>query len=212
MRCGYCHNPDTWELGVGESKSSDELIEDIVRYNRYIDGVTISGGEPLMQIDFVIDLFKKLRKKGLSTCLDTSGILFDKSNVSFVDKIDELLEFCDLVILDIKHIDDNQHKTLTGHSNQNVLDFAQYLDSKNIDLWLRYVLVPTVNDSEDVIYRWKDFSDKLNNVRKIEVLPYHRLGIDKYKKMGIDYKFKDIPEPSYELLNKVKKLLEKGDI
>lgn len=211
MRCGYCHNPDTWNIGVGEDKSTESLVNDILRYTRYIEGVTVTGGEPLLQIDFVTELFEKVKSKGLTTCLDTSGILFDESNVEFKEKIDKLLKFCDLVLLDIKHIDDEEHKKLTGFSNKNVLDFATYLSKKNINVWLRYVLVPGVNDSDDILFRWKEFADSLSNVKKVEVLPYHKLGIEKYNKLGIDYRFKDINEPSIELIRKVKNLLNKGE-
>lgn len=208
MRCAYCHNPDTWQLGVGEEYSESELLEDIVKYKRYIDGITVSGGEPLMQIDFLIDLFKIVKDNGLTTCLDTSGILFDKNNPQFVEKLDKLLTFCDLVILDIKHIDDEKHRGLTGFSNKNVLEFAKYIDSKNIKIWLRYVLVPTINDEDDIVEQWKNFANGLNNVENIEVLPYHKLGIEKYKKMGLEYRLKDIPEPPKELVKKTKEKLE----
>ena len=211
MRCAYCHNPDTWQIGVGNTKTTNELLEDIKKYTRYIDGITVSGGEPLMQIDFVIDLFQKVKAIGLSTCIDTSGILFDENNPDFLSKIERLILCCDLVILDIKHIDTVQHKQLTGFDNENVLKFARYLDSKNVNICLRYVLVPSINDSDDIIDRWKNFSNSLHNVCKIEVLPYHKLGLEKYEKLGIEYKLRHISEPSAELLEKVRKELEKGD-
>ena len=211
MRCAYCHNPDTWEVGVGEKKDTNELLVDILKYTRYIEGITVSGGEPLMQIDFLIDLFEKVKAKGLTTCLDTSGILFDKNNKAFVSKIDKLLNLCDLVMLDIKHIDADEHKKLTGRSNDNVLEFAKYVDSKGVNMWLRYVLVPTINDSEEIVSRWKNFADTLKNVSKVEVLPYHKLGIEKYKKLGLDYRLEGIPEPNKDLVEKVKKELDKGE-
>ena len=208
LRCAYCHNPDTWEMDVGEEKTTDELVEDILKYTRYIDGITVSGGEPLLQIDFLIDLFAKIKDCGLTTCIDTAGSIFDKNNAELVGKIDRLLTLCDLVMLDIKHINSEEHKKLTGMSNNNVLEFAKYVDSKNIDMWLRYVLVPTINDSDDIVDSWKNFADTLKSVSKIEVLPYHKLGIDKYKKLGIDYKLENIPEPTKELIDKVRKELE----
>ena len=211
LRCAYCHNPDTWQVGVGEEKDTDELVEDILKYTRYIEGITVSGGEPLMQIDFLIDLFEKVKANNLTTCIDTSGILFDKNNKQFVSKIDKLLNLCDLVMLDIKHIDNEEHKKLTTHSNTNVLEFAKYVDSKNVNMWLRYVLVSTINDSDEVVARWKSFADGLNNVSKIEVLPYHKLGIEKYKKLGLEYRLEGIPEPDKDLIEKVKKELDKGE-
>lgn len=208
LRCAYCHNPDTWTVGAGEEKSTEELLEDILKYTRYIEGITVSGGEPLLQIDFLIELFEKVKAKGLTTCIDTAGSIFDKNNPVLVDKIDKLLTLCDLVMLDIKHIDSDKHKDLTGMANDNILDFARFVNSKNVDMWLRFVLVPTINDSEDVITRWKEFANSLTSVSKIEVLPYHKLGIDKYKKLGIEYRLKDIPEPTKELIDKVRNELE----
>ena len=208
IRCAYCHNPDTWMVGAGEEKSTDELLEDVLKYTRYIEGITVSGGEPLLQIDFLIELFEKVKARGLTTCIDTAGSVFDKNNLALVDKIDKLLTLCDSVMLDIQHIDSKQHKELTGISNDRVLDFAKFVDSRSIEMWLRYVLVPTINDSEDIVARWKEFANGLKSVSKIEVLPYHKLGIDKYKKLGVDYRLENIPEPTKELIDKVRKELE----
>lgn len=203
FRCAYCHNPDTWNL-EGKGYSVDELIEDISKYRRYIEGVTITGGEPLMQVDFVIELFEKVRNLGLNTCIDTNGSL----DLIGIEKLDKLIEVCDLFMLDIKHISDDKHINLTGKSNKNVLDFAKYLSEKNIDTWLRYVLVPDINDDDETLIKWRQFADSLNNVKKIELLPYHRLAIDKYKKLGIEYKLKDTLEPTREMITKAKKLLK----
>ena len=198
FRCSYCHNPDTFEFAGGSEQSVEELVEDICKYKRYIQGVTISGGEPLLQIDFLIELFERLKQEGLTTCIDTNGGIFNKDDEKLLIKIDKLLSVTDLVMLDIKHIDDQSHIRLTGKSNKNVLEFAKYLSSKNQDMWLRYVLVPTINDSKETITEWKKFADSLKNVKKIEVLPYHRLAIEKYEKLGIEYKLKDILEPTQE--------------
>lgn len=206
FRCLYCHNPDTWECAQGEEKDVDELLLDIVKYKRYIEGVTVSGGEPLLQMDFLIDLFEKVKKEGLTTCIDTNGSVFDKDDT---EKLDKLLSLTDLVLLDIKHIDNNKHKKLTGKSNINTLEFAKYLDLKNIDVWLRYVLVPTINDDVDTLLKWKEFSDSLNNVKKIEILPYHKLAISKYEKLGIDYPIKAINEPTKEDIKKTEDILLK---
>lgn len=206
FRCLYCHNPDTWEFSEGKDYDVKDLVEDICKYKRYIEGVTISGGEPLMQIDFLIELFTEIKKEGLTTCIDTNGGI-DLNNYSIKEKIDKLLEVTDLVLLDIKHIRNDDHLKLTGKSNENVLKFARYLSDKNKDMWLRYVLVPTVNDSEDVVLEWKAFADGLKNVRKVEVLPYHKLAIPKYEKLGIDYPLKDIVEPTRTEIEKVENLL-----
>lgn len=200
-RCLYCHNPDTWMCG-GDEYSSEELVADIAKYSRYIDGITITGGEPLLQIDFVIDIFEKVKALGLTTCLDTNGSIFDES------KIDKLIDVCDLFMLDIKHIDDEKHKSLTGFSNKNVLKFARYLSDKNKPTWIRYVLVPTINNDEATLIKYREFIDNLTNVQKIEVLPYHRLGIEKYDKLNIEYKIKNIKEPSEQEINLAKRILK----
>lgn len=207
FRCAYCHNPDTWSVSGGYLQTVDDLVEDILRYKRYIQGVTVSGGEPLMQMEFVTELFKQVKSHGLDTCLDTSGSIFNKSDQNIVDKIDKLLEYTDLVMLDIKHIDGAKHKELTGQDNTNVLDFARYLSDKNIDSYLRYVLVPTINSDVETLKNWKQFAETLKNIKKIEILPYHRLAIDKYKKLGIVYKLEDISEPTQEEINIAEKIL-----
>ena len=208
FRCKYCHNPDTWNCQGGTKHSVGELVEDICKYKRYIQGVTVSGGEPLLQIDFVTELFKRVKEEGLETCVDTSGSIFNKNNKEVVYKIDKLLEVCDLVMLDIKHIDNQKHVELTGKPNENVLDFAQYLAYKNKNVWLRYVLVPTINEDEETLLAWKSFAGSLKNIDKVEILPYHRLALEKYKKLGIEYPIKDILEPTKEQIEKAKKILE----
>ena len=207
MRCAYCHNQDTWNIGCGEERDTDLLVQDIARYTRYIEGVTVSGGEPLLQVDFLIELFQKVHGFGLNTCVDTSGIVFNRNNPEILSKIDKLIDCCDLFMLDIKHIDDQKHKDLTTQSNKNILDFARYLDEKGKEVWLRYVLVPSINDDEESLIRWKQFADELHNVTKIEVLPYHRLGIEKYEKLGINYKLSKISEPTQEQIINVKNIL-----
>ena len=207
MRCAYCHNPDTWECGNGKDWETDDLVREIIKYKRYITGVTVSGGEPLLQIDFVKELFEKVRKEGLTTCLDTSGATFDKNNPKVVEKIDGLMSVCDLVLLDIKHIDRDKHIALTGRDNANILDFAEYLSGIGKDMWLRYVLVPTINDDMDTVHRWKNFVETLATVKKIEVLPYHRLALEKYKALGIPYRLDGILEPTAEQVMCVDKIL-----
>ena len=208
FKCLYCHNPDTWEFSQGKDYNVKELVDDICKYKRYIEGITVSGGEPLLQIDFLIQLFTEVKKEGLTTCIDTNGGVFDKNNEALLDKIDQLLEVTDLVMLDIKHIDDEAHTKLTGKSNKSVLEFAKYLSEKKKDVWLRYVLVPTINDSDDIVLEWKAYADSLKNVKKIEVLPYHRLAISKYEKLGIEYPLKDIVEPTIADIQRIEKLLK----
>lgn len=207
FRCKYCHNPDTWNCMGGTIQSVQEVFEDIIKYKRYIQGVTLSGGEPLLQIDFVIELFSMLKKEGLDTCIDTSSQTFDPSNLELMAKFDKLMDVCDYILLDIKHIDDSKHRWLTGWSNQCVLDFAKYVDSKNKTMWLRYVLVPGFNEDNDSLNKWKNFANTLTNVAKIEVLPYHKMALDKYKKLGMDYALTDTIEPTKEMVDNANKLL-----
>ena len=210
LRCLYCHNPDTWTQDNSIIQSADEVISQALKYRGYFEnggGVTVTGGEPLLQIDFVIELFKKLKNENIHTALDTSGILFDKNNPELLKKYDELIKYTDLVLLDIKHIDSNEHIKLTGKSNKNVLDFASYLSNNNIHMWIRHVLVPTITLNDEYLIKTKEFIDTLKTVDKIEVLPYHTMGIVKYQNLGIDYKLKGINPPTKEEIRHAKYLL-----
>ena len=210
LRCLYCHNPDTWTQDNALIYSSDDVLKEALKYRGYFEnggGVTISGGEPLVQIDFVTELFKKLKKYNIHTALDTSGILFDKNNNELIAKFDELIKYTDLVLLDIKHIDNDEHIKLTGKSNKNVLDFAKYLSDNNIHMWIRHVLVPTITLNDSYLIKTKEFIDTLKTVDKIEVLPYHTMGIVKYENLGIDYRIKDINPPTKEEVRHAKYLL-----
>ena len=210
MRCKFCHNPDTWEMDAGNQYSSDECIEKILKYKNYISsgGVTVSGGEPLVQIDFVCELFEKLKKLNIHTCLDTSGIIFNKSNDELIKKFDKLAQFTDLVLLDIKHINPKAHKELTNFSNENILEFAKYLSDKKIPTWIRCVLVPGVNSDIETLKNTRKFIDTLKNVEKVEVLPYHNLAEHKYEKLGIEYPFKNIEIPTEKEINLAKEILK----
>ncbi len=211
FRCRYCHNPDTWNCNQGTTQQIDALVEDILKYKRYIQGVTLSGGEPLLQIEFVTELFSRLKQNGLDTCIDTSGQTFKNNDEKVKNNIDKMLNVCDYILLDIKHIDNDKHIWLTGKSNKEVLDFAKYVDSKGKKLWLRYVLLPGFNDDEESLSRWKAFADGLN-VEKIELLPYHKMAIEKYKKLGIKYSLEETAEPTKEQIEFAKKILNiKGE-
>ncbi len=213
MRCLYCHNPDTWDTLGGEETSIEDILSQIEKYKHYFGkdgGVTLTGGEPLMQIDFAIRLFEKLKEQNINTCIDTSGVLFGQ-NKETDDKIDKLLKLTDLVLLDIKHIDSAKHQKLTGHKNENILDFAKYLDKNNIPMWVRYVLVPTLTDDVEDVKKLKQFLDTLNNVQKIEVLPYHTMGKEKYRKLNLDYKLENITPPTKKLVDVVSNILTGGD-
>ena len=211
FRCRYCHNPDTWNCNQGTIQSIDDLVEDILKYKRYIQGVTLSGGEPLLQIEFVTELFSRLKENGLDTCIDTSGQTFKNDDEKVKNNIDKMLDVCDYILLDIKHIDEDKHRWLTGSSNKEVLDFAKYVNSKGKKLWLRYVLLPDFNDDEESLSKWKVFADTLN-VDKIELLPYHKMAIEKYRKLGINYSLEKTAEPTKEQIEFAKKILNiKGE-
>lgn len=210
LRCLYCHNPDTWTQDNAKIMSDIEIVNEAMKYKGYFangGGVTITGGEPLVQIDFVTSVFKLLKQKGVHTALDTSGILFDKNNNIMMEKIKELMKYTDLVLLDIKHIDDNEHIKLTSKSNKNVLDFARFLSDNNHHMWIRHVLVPGITLNDEYLTKLKEFIDTLNNVDKIEILPYHTMGIVKYKNLGIKYPLDGVNPPSKEDVKHAKEIL-----
>ena len=191
MRCQYCHNPDSWTTTENKKMSVDEILEKYEGVKEFLrnGGLTVTGGEPLLQIDFVTELFKKAKEKQIHTALDTSGILFNRKNTL---KIDELLKYTDLVMLDIKHIDDSEHKKLTGMPNLNILDFAKYLSEKNIPVWIRHVVVPEITYNEKYLSELGEFLSTLNNIKALDVLPYHNMAIPKYENLGINYSLKDL--------------------
>ncbi len=209
MRCLFCHNPDTWALD-GKDMTIDDLILQVHKYDNYYKnggGVTLSGGEPLMQIDFVIELFERLKQENIHTCLDTSGVTFSR-NPDVIQKFDRLIKVTDLVLLDIKHIDNQSHKKLTAHTNENILDFARYLSDNKVPVWIRYVLVPTINSDEKSLRELRQFLDSLDTIENIEILPYHTMGVDKYKSLGLGYKLKDINPPTQEQIDIASKILK----
>ncbi|MDE6104316.1 MAG: pyruvate formate lyase-activating protein [Clostridia bacterium] len=209
MRCKYCHNPDTWNLNGGKEYSAQEVAQTVLKYKSYLSrgGVTVSGGEPLLQIQFVTELFTILKQHGIHTAVDTSGITFDKTDKQSVSLHEKLLEVTDLVLLDIKHIDDTEHKRLTGFSNSHALDFAKFLSDRGIPVWIRYVLVDGITDNDEYLKSLKQFIDTLKNVQAVEVLPYHGMGETKYKKLGIKYALEGMKPPSAERIANARKIL-----
>lgn len=200
MRCQYCHNPDTWKTGTGTIVTADELLDRAERFRPYWGaegGITVSGGEALLQIDFLLELFTKARQRHITTCLDTSAQPFRRTP-PFFDKFQRLMAVTDTVLLDIKHIRDAEHRTLTGHTNANILDCARYLSERNVPMWIRHVLVPDITDREDYLHELAAFISTLRNVRRVEVLPYHTLGVFKYQELGIAYPLPDVPPPTAE--------------
>ena len=209
MRCQYCHNPDTWKRG-SETYSADEVLKRAEKYKSYWGkegGITVSGGEPMMQLPFVTELFEKAKKKGINTCLDTSGIMFNPDNTAETDR---LRASTDLVMLDIKHIDDEQHRRLTGQSNKNILAFAKYLDERKIPVWIRHVVVPGITLNDDYLKKLGQFIGTLSNVKRVETLPYHSLAIPKYEELGISYPLTDTPDATKEQAEHAKKIIMQG--
>lgn len=192
MRCQYCHNPDSWNFDENKSYTVEEILQQYNDVKNFLKngGLTVTGGEPLYQIDFVTELFKKAKEQNIHTALDTSGILFNPNNTN---KIDELLSHTDLVLLDIKHIDDNEHKKLTAHSNKNILAFAQYLSDIKKPVWIRHVVVPTITDNETYLAELGKFIATLKNVKALDILPYHNMAIPKYENLKMEYPLKDVP-------------------
>lgn len=191
LKCKYCHNRDTWEQNTGTIVTADEITSRVLRYKNFLipsgGGITASGGEPLLQVKFLITLFEKLKKEGIHTAIDTSG-MFDIS-----PDIEKLLSFTDLVLLDIKHINPDKCKELVGVSNEKELAFAQYLSNHNIPIWIRQVIIPGITDEEEDLLKLKQFLSELKSVERIDLLPYHSLGKMKWKNLGLTYDLEDVP-------------------
>ena len=206
LKCKYCHNRDTWDINDGTEYSVSEVIEKALKCKPYMvaskgGGITVSGGEPLLQAKFVTELFKEAHKNGMTTCLDTAG------SIAINDQIKELLSLTDTVLLDIKHIDEKKAIDLTGLSNKNELEFAKYLSDNGIDIWIRQVLVPGYTDNEDDLKRTKEFINTLKTVKKIEVLPYHDFGKNKWIELGYEYPLEGVRIPNNEEIKKAEKIL-----
>ena len=209
MRCKYCHNPDTWKFEGGQLLPAQEVLQKAIRYKAYWKnngGITVSGGEALLQIDFVLELFKLAKEKGISTCLDTSGSAFTRQG-SFYAKFEELMKVTDVFLLDIKHIDDEKHRNLTGRTNENILDMAKCLSEHGKKIWIRHVLVPQITDDDEYLKQLRAFIDTLKTVERVEVLPYHTLGVFKWENLNIPYELKDIEPPTTERIENAKKIL-----
>ena len=192
MRCAYCHNPDTWDFNVNQKMSVGEILNKYDGVKEFLKngGLTATGGEPLAQMDFLIELFKCAKLKNIHTTLDTSGITFNKENTQ---KFDELIKYTDLVMLDIKHIDPTLHHKLTGQSNYNILEFAKYLSNKKVPVWIRHVVVPNVTYLKSQLVKLGEFLSTLANIQALDVLPYHDMAIAKYENLGKEYTLKGIP-------------------
>ena len=201
MRCLYCHNPDTWDPKGGTPTTVDELMEQFEKARHFYvkGGITVSGGEPLMQIGFVTELFEEAKRRGIHTCLDTSGITYNPVSPGISAQFDRLVAATDLVLLDIKHIDPAKHIKLCSQPQDNILAFASYLEQKNIPVWIRHVLVPGITDNDTYLFRLGEYLGTLKNIRALDVLPYHDMGKAKYHELGIPYALEDVaPLPQSE--------------
>ncbi|WP_338469300.1 pyruvate formate-lyase-activating protein [Niallia sp. XMNu-256] len=213
LRCQFCHNADTWEIGTGKQMSVDEIIQDLTSYLPFIEasggGITVSGGEPLLQIPFLIELFKECKKFGIHTAIDSSGGCYSTAPL-FQEQLQELLQYTDLILLDLKQMNRKKHISLTGMANDHILQFAKLLSKKQIPIWIRHVLVPTITDHDEDLHELGDFISTLQNVRKVEVLPYHKLGVYKWEALGLDYPLADIESPSEERVQNAYQILTKA--
>lgn len=206
LQCKYCQNRDTWNANLGDLYSIPQLMDKILKYKNYFiasgGGVTVSGGEPLLQANFVIELFKELKKHNISTALDTSGMF------KLTNKIKQLIDLTDLFLLDIKSINDEICKDLTGLSNKLELEFAKYLSDNNKEIWIRQVLVPGITDKEEDLYKLKDFIKSLSTVKKVDILPYHDLGKFKWTDLGLQYPLENVRTATNEDVKRAKEILE----
>lgn len=212
MRCAYCHNPDTWEMNGGTLMEPADIV---AQYERNIDfykggGITVTGGEPLMQLDFLIDLFTLAKAKNIHTCIDTSGIAYNPESSTQQEKLAQLMPLTDLVMLDIKHIDAEKHKELTAQPNTNILKFAAYLCERKVDMWIRHVVVPGITDDDKYLFDLGYFIGQFDNLKALDALPYHTMGTVKYEKMGMEYKLKDVPAMEKDKLMEKKQVILEG--
>ncbi len=212
MRCKYCHNPDTWTPKKGDTVSADEIIGEYKKNREFYKngGITVTGGEPMLQLEFVTELFRLAKAEGIHTCIDTSGVTFSPKNSEYVNKVDELLMLTDLIMLDIKHIDTDAHRELTGHGNENILAFAKHVSEKSIPLWIRHVVVPGITDNQDALIALGEFISSLKTLQALDVLPYHTMGVKKYKELGIEYPLEGTDAATAEDAKRAKELILKG--
>lgn len=212
MRCQYCHNPDTWEVKKGTEVTVEEIIKNYNKNRSFYQkgGLTVTGGEPLLQIDFLLELFKAAKEEKIHTCIDTSGITYRPENSNYLEKLEELMKYTDLVMLDIKQIDPEKHKKLTGQENQGILAFAKYLEEKKIPLWIRHVVVPGISDDKEDLKNLGRFIGSLKNLKALDVLPYHTMGVNKYKELGLTYPLEGVEALPKEKAAEAKAVILEG--
>ena len=210
LRCKFCHNPDTWDITRGKKIESGALLAKALRYRPYWKdggGITVSGGEPLLQLDFVLELFTKAKELGVSTCIDTAGSPFTRAEPWF-SKFKDLMTVTDLLLVDIKHINEDEHVKLTGKTGKNIIDMLGWLSDTGKPVWIRHVLIPGITDNDDYLIQTRDYIRTLKNVQRVDVLPYHTLGIIKYRQLGMEYPLEGVDSPSKERILNAKRLLE----
>ena len=210
LRCKFCHNPDSWTSRTNQEIDSHDLLMKALRYKEYWGedgGLTVSGGEPLLQIDFLLALFKEAKKYGVHTCIDTAGEPFTFEE-PFFSKFQELMNYTDLLLVDIKHIDEEEHKALTGKSGKNIIAMFHYLDEIHKPIWIRHVLVPGITDKDDYLIKTRAFLDALSNVKRIDVLPFHQMGKYKYEQLGIPYVLAAMNPPTMERIKNAETILK----
>lgn len=209
LRCKYCHNPDTWKMKDAKyERTTDFVMNEILKYRGFFannGGVTVTGGEPLMQPDFVEELFMKCKKEGIHTALDTSGYIFD-------ERVKEVLKYTDLVLLDIKCMNSNEYKELTGVDLDPTLKFAKYLSDIGKPMWIRHVLVPGITDRDEYLENLADFVKELKSVEKVEILPFHKMGEFKWKELGLEYQLDKVEAPTRERVENAKNIFRSRGI
>ena len=209
MRCQFCHNPDTWKIGAGHEVTSDEVLAEAMKYRSYWGekgGITVSGGEPLLQLDFLTDLFKKAKAEGIHTTIDTCGKPFTREE-PFFSEFQELMKYTDMLLFDIKHIDAQGHIDLTKNTNDNILEMARYLSDIKKPVWIRHVLVPERTDYDEYLIRLNAFIETLENVDKVEILPYHTMGRYKWEELDLEYPLEGIDPPTQERVKNAQDIL-----
>lgn len=209
LRCKYCHNPDTWDFSGGREVTAEELMKEYDSYKEFLKsgGITATGGEPLAQPEFLAELFALAKSKGVHTCLDTSAGVYDPAHH---EKIDEALKYTDLVMLDIKHIDDEEHRKLTGKGNRNILAFAEHIRELGIPVWIRHVVVPGITDKYEELFALGEFLSTLSNIKALDVLPYHVMAKPKYAELGLEYPLGDTPPLTKEEAIKARDIIMDG--
>lgn len=209
LRCQYCHNPDTWKIGDGQRMSVDELMAEVIKYKSYMQfsggGITLTGGEPLMQLDFVYEVIQACKKEGIHTAIDTSGYVFN-------DRAKKIIDAVDMVLLDVKHSDPEQYKVITSGRLEPTLKFLDYLGTIDKPLWIRYVLVPTLSDQPEAIEKLAIILGRYSNIQRIELLPFHKMGEYKWKELGLEYKLAHINEPSEEAVAEAVAILKNHNL